>query len=71
MYRITNERILPVRSVEVKQGLAVAIILRQSSTVFSVLFFGPVLSGMASNLLKSLSVVLYNFLSAIGIDPVY
>ena len=24
---------------------------------------------MASNLLKSLSVVLYNFLSAIGIDP--
>lgn len=69
MYRITNERILPVRSVEVKQGLAVAIIL--TAILYGIFrpFLGPVLSGMASNLLKSLSVVLYNFLSAIGIDP--
>lgn len=69
MSRITNERILPARTVEAKRGLAVAIIL--SAILYSIFrpFLRPLLSGMASNLLKALSVVLYNFLSAIGIDP--
>ena len=51
----------PVRSVEVKQDWRLPLPYGNPLRYFPS-FLGPVLSGMASNLLKSLSVVLYSFL---------
>ena len=70
MSRIDGERILPAQPAGgSRRFLAAAMVFM--AALYSIFrpYLRPLLSGMVSRLFQSLSVLFYNFLSSIGIDP--